>query len=126
MIERGGVYRIFFYQTQRGDRPVEEYLSGLDPRHRRRAAERLELLASEGPNLKRPYADVLVGPIRELRVGFGRLEHRILYYFVLGDAVMLLHAFTKKTAEVPRREIDVARVRMEEVKRRLAAGEALQ
>jgi len=82
--ERGSVYRIFFYRTSRGDRPVEEYLNDLDPRHRRRTAQRLELPAHEGPNLRRPYADVVVGPIRELRIGFGRLEHRILYYFVLG------------------------------------------
>jgi len=40
--------------------------------------------------------------------------------------VILLHAFAKKTPEVPRREIDVARGRMEEWNRRLAAGEVLE
>ena len=79
----------------------------------------------EGPNLKRPYADALEGSIRELRVGLARLEPLILYYFALRDSVVLLHAFTKKTDEVPRREIEIARQRMLEVNQRLAAGEDL-
>ncbi|MBI2933790.1 MAG: type II toxin-antitoxin system RelE/ParE family toxin [Planctomycetes bacterium] len=119
------MYRIWFYRTERGERPVEQYVSGQDPRHRRRVAARLELLAEEGPQLRRPYADAVAGPLRELRVGFGRLEHRIFYYFVRGDNVVLLHAFTKKTQQLPAREIETAQQRMEEVNRRLAAGEEL-
>jgi phage-related protein len=120
------MYRIRMYRTQRGGRPVEEYLSGLEPKHRRKIAGVLELLAQEGPNLRRPYADVLEGPIRELRVGLGRLEHRVLYYLVLKDAIVLLHAFLKKTDAVPLREIDVAKERMKDLNGRLAAGEELE
>ena len=119
------MYRIYFYRNRRGERPVEEYLKGLEPRHRQKIATRLELLAQEGPALKRPYADVVSGPLRELRIGLGRLEHRILYYFVVRDAVVLLHAFTKKTQELPRREMDAALERIKDLNLRLAAGEAL-
>lgn len=119
------MYRIFYYRNRRGSRPVEEYLGELEPKNRRKIAMRMELLMQEGPNLRRPYADTLEGPIRELRVGLGRLEPRILYYFVLRDSVVLLHAFTKKTDEVSRREIEIARQRMLEVNQRLAAGEDL-
>lgn len=120
------MYRIRTYRTLRGGQPVEDYLNGLEPKHRRKIAGILELLAQEGPNLRRPYADVLEGPLRELRVGLGRLEHRVLYYFVLKDAVVLLHAFLKKTDAVPQKEIDVAKERMKELNRRLAAGEELE
>ena len=86
----------------------------------------VQLLAQEGPNLRRPYADTLVGPIRELRVGMGRLEHQILYYFVLKDIVVLLHAFLKKTNAVPENEINVAVVRMNDLNLRLKAGEVIE
>ena len=114
------------FRTERGEAPVEAYLSGLEPRHRRKIAAHLELLAQEGPNLRRPYADALRGPLRELRIGLGRMEHRILYYFALKDAVVLLHAFLKKTRAVPEREIDVAYDRMESLNLRLRAGETIE
>ncbi len=119
------MYRIRMYWNQRGDRPVEEVLGEVDPKSRRKIAARLELLAQEGPNLRRPYADLLVAPIRELRIGLGRLEHRILYYFVLKDVVILLHAFLKKTDAVPQKEIDIALERMKDMDNRLKAGEEI-
>jgi phage-related protein len=44
----------------------------------------------------------------------------------LGDAVVLLHAFAKKIPQVPRGVIDTAVARMEDLNRRLAAGEVLE
>lgn len=68
----------------------------------------LGLLQEKGPNLQRPYADVLEGPIRELRVSFGRLEIRILY-FIYGKSIVLTHGFLKKTQKVPMEEIEMAK-----------------
>ena len=66
------------------------------------------LLQERGPNLHRPYADVLEESIRELRVTFGRLEVRILY-FIHGKSIVLTHAFMKKTQKVPQEEIEFAK-----------------
>jgi phage-related protein len=120
------MYRIRMFRSERGEAPVEAYLAELEPKHRRKIAAHLELLAREGPNLRRPYADVLDGPLRELRVSLGRLEHRILYYFVLRDLVILVHGFLKKTRAVPQSEIDIAKGRMQALKRRLEAGEEIE
>ena len=120
------MYRMRMFRNPRGEQPLESYLAGLEPKHRRKIATHLELLAQEGPNLRRPYADVLSGPIRELRVSLGRLEHRILYYFAGKDAVVLLHAFLKKTEAVPQSEITVAEERMKALDKRLKAGEAIE
>ena len=65
------------------------------------------VLKEKGPNLHRPYADVLEGPIRELRVVFGRLEMRFLY-FIDDKSIVLTNGFMKKTPKVPREEIDLA------------------
>ena len=101
-------------------------MSALEPKHRRKIAVHVELQAQEGPNLRRPYADILLGPIRELRIGLGRMEHRILYYFVLKDVGILLHAFLKKTPAVPHNEIDIAVSRMNNLNLRLSIGEVIE
>ena len=105
---------------------MEDYLASQPDRDRAKIEARMVLLAEEGPRLRRPFADVVERRIRELRIGLGRLEHRILYYFVKGDAIVLLHSFLKKKQKLPRRELDLARSRMREVDRRIAAGEVLE
>ena len=63
------------------------------------------MLEEEGPSLPRPYADVLEGPIRELRVGFGRIEARLLYFIHDRTIVVITHGFLKKTRKVESAEI---------------------
>ncbi|MBI4316848.1 MAG: type II toxin-antitoxin system RelE/ParE family toxin [Chloroflexi bacterium] len=64
------------------------------------------------PNVKH-----LDAKIWELRV-VGRIQHRILYFAAAGRNLVLLHAFTKKTQQTARAEIDVARGRMADYQRR--------
>jgi phage-related protein len=40
---------------------------------------------------------------------------RAFYCFVVGQRVVILHAFVKKTQETPERELRIARRRMKEV-----------
>jgi len=65
----------------------------------------LKILAYEGPNLKRPYADILSDGIRELRVSFGSGQYRGLYFFFHKDSIIVTHGFMKKTDAVPQGEI---------------------
>ena len=62
------MYNLVFYMTERGDSPVDDFLDGLDKKSRAKVAAHLSLLEEQGPNLKRPYADVVRGKIRELRI----------------------------------------------------------
>ena len=53
------------------------------------------------------------GPgVHEIRVHTA-LEHRVVYVATFAEAVYVLHAFAKKTAKTPQREIRVARVRFQ-------------
>ena len=45
------------------------------------------------------------------REGIGR----VFYCFVIGQCVVILHAFVKKTPDTPEQELRVARKRMREV-----------
>lgn len=83
---------------------MDEFLDGLLPKHRAKVERWIEQLEIHGPNLPRPYADMLVSPIRELRVQFGNLNYRVLY-FIHERIVLLTHGILKKTGPVPANEI---------------------
>lgn len=99
------MYRIIFYQTPRNDYPVKDFIKDLDKKSRAKVYRCIEQLEKEGPNLLRPYADVVRGKIRELRVDFSSTNVRIFYFFFLKNDIVLLHAFKKKTQRLPEREI---------------------
>lgn len=115
-------YGVVFYEAADGECLTQEFLDGLSPKVRGKVAKWLELLEREGPNLPRPYADVVRGKIRELRVSFGGMHHRFLYFFH-GKGIVVTHGFVKKTAAVPEGEIDRAERCMADFYRRLDRGE---
>ena len=115
-------YEVLFYEAADGGCLTQEFLDGLAPKVRGKVAKWLELLEQEGPNLPRPYADVIRGKIRELRVSFGGLHHRLLYFFH-GKRIVVTHGFVKKTAAVPEGEITRAERCMAEFYQRLERGE---
>ena len=115
-------YKVVFYETTDGACPAQEFLGGLAPKVRGKVAKWLDLLEREGPDLPRPYADVVQGKIRELRVSFGGLHHRFLYFFH-GKRIVVTHGFVKKTAAIPEGEIARARRTIADFYRRLERGE---
>lgn len=106
------MYEVIFYQTSKGNYPVLEFLEILDKKSRAKVYQYLKLLEKEGPNLLRPYADHVRGKVRELRVKFSTTNIRIFYFFFLKDKIVLLHAFKKKTQQLPDREIERAEKNM--------------
>lgn len=82
------------------------------PKHRAKCIKSIELLKASGYNLRRPYAAPLRGEIYELRVKYGHVNYRMLYFFHGNTAVVLTHGLTKEK-EVPPVEIDRA-IRLKE------------
>lgn len=58
-------------------------------------------LEQRGPQLPRPYADLLEDGIHELRVTASGDQIRVLYFFCYREFIVLTHAFLKRTGEVP-------------------------
>lgn len=79
---------------------------------RAKVAKWIDKLKKEGPNLPRPYADIVRGKIRELRVSFGSNECRFLYFF-FSKRIIITHGFLKKTDKIPEREIERAQRMMQ-------------
>ena len=115
-------YDVLFYEAADGECPTQEFLDGSAPKVRGKVAKWLELLGQEGPNLPRPYADVVRGKIRELRVSFGGMHHRFLYFFH-GKRIVVTHGFVKKTTVIPEGEIAQAERCMVDFYQRLERGE---
>jgi len=65
------MYEVEFYRDRKGRCFAIEFLNEFQTKIRAKVAKWIEKLENEGPNLPRPYADIVRGKIRELRVGFG-------------------------------------------------------
>jgi len=100
------------YLDSRGGNPVEEFIQILPGGDQAHIRARIEFLGEVGNRSREPLSKSLGGGLYELRVR----SSRIFYCFKPGKTIVLLHGFSKKTQKTPKREIDVARRRMEEVK----------
>jgi phage-related protein len=58
---------------------------------------------------------IIAPGVSELRVRGERTTVRIFYYMRKADAIIVFHAFQKKSQKAPLREIRVARQRLQEV-----------
>jgi len=64
--------------------------------------------------LSRPMPSIASG-VEELRVKDRSGTFRVFYFARLETAILIFHAFEKKTQKTPRREIDEARKRLKEM-----------
>jgi len=78
-------------------------------------ARLVELLMEFGPDLRMPHSRAMGAGLFELRPRGREGTGRALYCYVIGQRVVVLHAFVKKTRTTPERDLSVARKRMKEV-----------
>ena len=76
----------------------------------------VELLIEFGPDLRMPHSRALGGGLFELRPRGREGIGRALYCYLIGERVVVLHAFMKKTQATPERDLKTARRRMREVR----------
>ena len=99
------------YEDGRGGQPVEEFLASLSEDYRGAVKAKLFYLQARGNQLREPLSKSLGGGLFELRVK----SYRLFFCFRPGNRIVLLHAFMKKSQTAPRRELELARKRMQEV-----------
>lgn len=110
-------FTLVFYQDAQGYSQSLEYLRAMNNKHGAKAKKWLALLEERGPNLPRPYADVLEDKVRELRPAIEHHQHRFLYV-ISGKIIVVTNAFLKKTDRVPKLEIEKAKRSMADWLRR--------
>ena len=118
-------YAIVFYETSSGRCYTREFLYELAVPVRAKFSKWLEALEREGPNLPRPYADIVRGKIRELRVSFAGQQYRFLYFFY-DKQIVITQGFVKKSWAIPEAEIDKAQRRMADFIQRIERDEIME
>ncbi len=100
--------RVVFFRDSDGSIPIKDWLDTLPKKVRAKCIDKIERLQALGHELRRPEADYLRDGIYELRLRFRNVRYRILYFFHGNVAAVISHGITKKTQEVPKREIERA------------------
>lgn len=107
-------YHVDFYASERGQRPIEEYLQTLTDKEIDAAMWTIGLLAAKGPTLTIPYCKKLYGytALWELRVRHSNRHFRIVYAQMNKSGYVLLHMFQKDREAMRREDIDIAARRL--------------
>lgn len=107
----------FFFATDTGHEPVREWLMELDRDDRRELGRSLMTLEFGWP-IGMPLARAMGQGLHELRVAIsGGRNARVFFYVDRQQFVVLLHATIKRTRTTPKRDLDIARLRMRQHQR---------
>ena len=74
------------------------------------------MMEEYGPALGKPYTDSMGDGLFEIRAKGKEGIGRSLFCTTKGQEIIILHSFIKKSQKTPKKEIDLARKRMKEVK----------
>jgi phage-related protein len=99
------------------DRRVERELEALAQDVRQRFLRIAELIEKHGvAAMCEPHVKHLEGKLWEMRMNGRDGVARAIYITAIGERVVVLHAFDKKTKKTPARALATARMRAKEVK----------
>jgi len=108
-------WTVNYYTNETGEQPVKEWIKSLDEKLRLKVYRSFELLEEFNLNLKAPYVKPLQDKLYELRVKDQKGIYRIIYFAHTGREFIMLNGFIKKTPKTPKKEIELAKIRMKEV-----------
>lgn len=112
------MFEIYYYEKTDGTKPAKDYILSEDNKLKAKIFKTIELLSEFGNNLRMPYSKVLDDGICELRIIQGSDISRVLYFFIVGNRVILTNGFKKKTQETPKQELELAKKYREDYKKR--------
>jgi len=99
-------YEVVFYRHSRtGKEPALDFIKSLNKKARLKVLKYLEYLRDNNAYLDEPFSRHIEGKIRELRVDFANSRFRLFYFCVIGRKIIVLHAYSKKSARTPKIEI---------------------
>lgn len=104
---------VHFFRTASGREPARDFLQSLTRDQKRAVGEDIKEVQFEWP-LGMPRVRKLEPDLWEVR---SQVEGGIVrtLFTIVGDQMVLLHAFRKKSGKTPSTELDVARQRLREL-----------
>ena len=112
-------FTVEFYETDAGRCPVRQFLNELktsDPGDFASVVAGLDKLRNRQYH-REPLSKTLGDGLFELR-HVGRLNTRVLWFFMTGRRIVAVHGIRNKGRAIPTRDIETARDRMREWRRR--------
>jgi phage-related protein len=109
--------KVKFYLKSSGRSPVEEFLADCSEGIRSDFFDAVSLLVNGQIltiPLNRNLSSIHAG-LHELRLKDRTGQIRVFYFIKKGDAIYMLHAFRKKTQELPKNEIEIVLQRIKEI-----------
>ncbi|WP_394181687.1 type II toxin-antitoxin system RelE/ParE family toxin [Marinomonas posidonica] len=94
---------------------VDESILKMPPRIQARMIRLLELMEKHGANLGPPHTESMGDGLFEVRAKAQEGIGRGLFCYLKGQRIILLHAFVKKSQKTPKRELELAKRRQQEV-----------
>jgi phage-related protein len=115
MIDRSKKLHARFYETPAGSEPVRQWFKDLSPEDRKILGKDVAKVEFGWP-IGMPYCRSLGAGLWEVRsdISDGRIA-RVLFC-VMGNGMVLLHSFIKKTQRTPASELELAKKRMKEIR----------
>jgi phage-related protein len=105
------VREIIFFETDFGNKPVEDFLDSLDAAPRAKVVRTLELLREQQILPSKFWKKLSGTNLWELRVEYSGNIYRLLAVTAKGNRVILLHGFQKKSQKTPRPDMEIAEQR---------------
>jgi len=108
-------WTVKFYKTEDEESPVEEWLESIPNTARAKIIRNMFLLEELGLSVREPYVKPLGDKLYEVRAKDPKGIYRVIYFSYTDKTFMMLHGFTKKTQKTPRKELEIAKKRMEKL-----------
>ena len=96
---------------------IEDEILAMPPKIQARMLKLLELIEEHGANLGEPHTKPMGDGLFEIRAKAQEGIGRGLFCYLDGPNIKVLHAFVKKSKKTPKKDIDLAKERMKEVKK---------
>lgn len=107
-------FDVRYYTDQNGRKPVQDFLEEVFDKNYALWSECIASIGKIKHRIyhKEPFSKALGFGLFEIRVRSKNDIARIIYGFVKGRQIILLHGFIKKTEKIPLREIEIAQNRL--------------
>ena len=108
------IITVKFYQSSSGNEPVKEWLQTLCRDDKRIIGEDIKTVEYGWP-LGMPLVRKLEKSLWEVRITLTNKEIVRVFFTVKDGLMILLHAFKKKSQKTPPNELDIAKIRRDQV-----------
>jgi len=105
-------YSIHYYSVE-----VQEAIMNLPDTLQARYIGLTQRMVEYGPHLGLPHTEAFGSGLFELRLKGAEGIVRVFFCTMVKQEIVMLHSFIKKTQKTPQKELNIARLRMKELKK---------